>query len=149
MFNVCYYYILIYHKYFFTNNSAPLYEWFSADSGVKNHLTELHCDVCFVNSRKGCYPGYLLLAFGTVGWITVVVALGTINGAFLFKEAPLVQDPFTLTASKLLWVPGTTECHHIASPTSHKHTIHTILQQKPFAFKWKGRLGLALISVQK
>lgn len=117
-----------------------------------NYSKELHCVFVLQNGRKCAHPSYFLLAFGTVGWVTVVITLGAVNGPLFLKEAPLVQHLFTLTAHELLGVPGTAERHHVTSPRTQAHE-HKVLQLKPFALKWKGQLkhqqlGLALLSVQ-
>lgn len=42
------------------------------------------------------FPGDLLFALGTVGSVTIIVALGTVDGPSLLEEAPFVQDSLTL-----------------------------------------------------
>lgn len=59
--------------------------------------------------------GNLLLALGAVWGVTVVVAFGAINGAFLLKEAAFVEHFSALTARELLRVPGAAQSHHVAT----------------------------------
>lgn len=62
------------------------------------------------------FPYDLLFALGTVRSVSVIVALGTIDGSPFFKEAPLLQDRLTLRACKLFRVPRPSQCHQVPSP---------------------------------
>lgn len=65
------------------------------------------CQSCGVASGRSAstHPGDLLFALGTVGSVSVVVALGAVDGAPLLEEAALVQHRLALGAGELLRVP--------------------------------------------
>lgn len=82
-----------------------------------------------MSGYKASHPSDDLLALGTIRCITVVIALGTEDGAPLLKEASLLQNHLTLGAGELLRVPGAPQGNEIASPEPPPHTHryrHTI-----------------------
>lgn len=62
------------------------------------------------------HPGDFPAAFGAVGGVAAVVALGAEDGAPLLEEAANLQDHLALRAGELLRVPGAAQRHQVATP---------------------------------
>lgn len=74
---------------------------------------------------RDTHPSDLLLALGAAGCIARVVALGAEDGAFLLKEAALIQHLPALAASELLGVVIMSQRHQVASPAAgQSHVSH-------------------------
>jgi len=78
------------------------------------------------------YPGDLLFALGTVGSVSVVMALGAVDRPSLLEEAALLQDHLTLRTRKLLRVPGTAQRHQVPTPGTHTHTHRLAAHQRHY-----------------
>lgn len=79
--------------------------------------------VVWAGPEPSTHPGDLLFALGTVGSVSVVVALGAVDGAPLLEEAPLIQHRLTLGAGELLGVPGAAQRHQVAPPGDRSATL--------------------------
>lgn len=99
------------------------------------------------SSSSSSHPCDLLFALGAVWSVSIIVALGTIDGASLLEEPPLVENLLTLWAGKLLWVPGAPQCHQVPTPgITHKHLYLHILQPSSNLQcdpKWRTLSGLS------
>lgn len=74
---------------------------------------------------RDTHPSDLLLALGAAGCIASVVALGAEDGAFLLKEATLIQHLPALAAGELLGVVIMSQRHQVASPVAgQSHVSH-------------------------
>lgn len=74
---------------------------------------------------RDTHPSDLLLALGTGGRIARVVALGAEDGAFLLKEATLIQHLPALAAGELLGVVIMSQRHEVPSPVAgQSHISH-------------------------
>lgn len=111
------------------------YVWNSCLIQMSQDYKMLECFwfwLCFIRWCSS-YPCDLLFALGTVGCVSVIVALGTENRSSLLEEPPLLQDGLTLWACELLRVPRTSECYQVPTPMKHKpkHT-HTHIDDTSF-----------------